>query len=110
MEDFTKRIARVREDREHGSRWLVYETISILYELATSSTGTQSERTQRLLQAGQELVHARPAMAAIALELEWVFDRIKLLHITCAPAILKIIDAFVTHENVLNAAKVDPDM
>ena len=66
MEDFTKRIARVREDREHGSRWLVYETISILYELATSSTGTQSERTQRLLQAGQELAHARPAMAAIA--------------------------------------------
>src|SRR6266567_4937511 len=66
MEDFTKRIARVREDREHGSRWLVHETISILYDLATSSTGTQSERTQRLLQAGQELAHARPAMAAIA--------------------------------------------
>ena len=66
MEDFTKRVAQVREDREHGSRWLVHETISILYDLATSSTGTQSERTQRLLQAGQELAHARPAMAAIA--------------------------------------------
>ena len=65
MEDFTKRVAQVREDREHGSRWLVHETISILYDLATSSTGTQSERTQRLLQAGQELAHARPAMAAI---------------------------------------------
>ena len=65
MEDFTKRVAQVREDREHGSRWLVHETISILYDLATSSTGTQSERTQRLLQAGQELANARPAMAAI---------------------------------------------
>lgn len=66
MEDFTQRIARVREDREHGSRWLVHETISILLDLATSSTGTQAERMQKLQQAGQELAQARPAMAAIA--------------------------------------------
>jgi ribose 1,5-bisphosphate isomerase len=66
MEDFTQRIAQVRDDREHGSRWLVRETISILYDLATSRTGTQAERMQQLQQAGQELAHARPAMAAIA--------------------------------------------
>src|SRR5438270_3476303 len=66
MEDFTKRVAQVREDRDHGSRWLVHETISILYDLATSSTGTQAERMRQLQQAGQELARARPAMAAIA--------------------------------------------
>lgn len=66
MEDFKKRIARVREDREHGSRWLVHETISILLDLATSSTGTQAERMRQLQLAGQDLARARPAMAAIA--------------------------------------------
>lgn len=66
MKDLEQRIAQVRNDREHGSRWLVRETISILHDLATSSTLSPGERLQKLRQAGRELAQARPAMAAIA--------------------------------------------
>src|SRR6266566_2767201 len=39
-----------------------------------------------------------PAMAAIALELEWVVDRVLLLHMSCTAAVLEIVDAFIAHE------------
>src|SRR5713226_4384067 len=55
----------VRNDREHGSRWLVHETISILYDLATQSTTSPGEGLRRVQDAGRELAKARPAMAAI---------------------------------------------
>lgn len=66
MEDFTQRIASVRDDREHGSRWLVRQTITLLRDLATQSSLSPEERLQRVRQAGRELAHARPAMAALA--------------------------------------------
>ncbi|HLX57467.1 MAG TPA: hypothetical protein VKR83_10605 [Ktedonobacteraceae bacterium] len=66
MEDFEQRIAKVRDDREHGSRWLVRETIAILYDLATSPTLDQHERVRQLQMAGNELARARPAMSAIS--------------------------------------------
>ena len=56
------RNAMVRNDRDHGSRWLVHETISILYDLATQPTSSPDE----LKRAGDELARARPAMAALA--------------------------------------------
>lgn len=51
-----------------------------------------------------------PVMPTIAGELERVVDRVLLLRISRAAAVLEIVDAFATHEGVLNAAKVDPDM
>ncbi|HKV58671.1 MAG TPA: hypothetical protein VJO32_10325 [Ktedonobacteraceae bacterium] len=66
MERFEKRIAAVREDREHGSRWLVREAIGILHDIATSSDSMQDERLRLLRQAGNELAQARPAMFALA--------------------------------------------
>ena len=66
MERFEKRIAMVREDREHGSRWLVRETIALLHDIATSSDSTRDERLRLLRQAGNELAQARPAMFALA--------------------------------------------
>lgn len=66
MERFEQRIAMVREDREHGSRWLVREAITILYDIATSATHSQGERLRILRQAGNELARARPAMSALA--------------------------------------------
>ena len=66
MEDFTQRIASVRDDREHGSRWLVRQTITLLRDLATQSSLAPEERLARVRQAGRELAHARPAMAALA--------------------------------------------
>jgi translation initiation factor 2B subunit (eIF-2B alpha/beta/delta family) len=66
MERFEKRIAMVREDREHGSRWLVREAITILYDIATSSDQPPDERLHMLRQAGYELARARPAMFALA--------------------------------------------
>ena len=62
MDYLEERIAMVRNDREHGSRWLVHETISILYDLATQPTSSPGE----LKHAGDELARARPAMAALA--------------------------------------------
>ncbi len=37
MDDLTQRIASIRDDREHGSRWLVRQTITLLRDLATQS-------------------------------------------------------------------------
>lgn len=66
MEDLTQRIASVRDDREHGSRWLVRQTITILHDLATEASVSPERRLQRVRQAGRELAQARPAMAALA--------------------------------------------
>ena len=66
MDNIEQRIAMVRDDREHGSRWLVHETISILYNLATRSLSSPDEGLRKLQDAGRELAQARPAMAAIA--------------------------------------------
>ena len=66
MNDLTQRIASIRDDREHGSRWLVRQTITLLRDLATQSELSPEERLQRVRQAGRELAHARPAMAALA--------------------------------------------
>jgi len=61
MKSIEERIAHVRNDREHGSRWLVRETISILRDLAEASANEQ-----QLYAAGRELAQARPSMAALA--------------------------------------------
>lgn len=66
MINLQERIAGVRDDREHGSRWLVRQAIQLLRELATESDVAPEERLQRVRQAGRELAQARPAMAALA--------------------------------------------
>ncbi len=66
MNNIEQRIDAVRNDREHGSRWLVGETISILYDLASDSSLPPDQAMQRLHDAGRQLAQARPAMAAIA--------------------------------------------
>lgn len=66
MEIQNERIAMIRNDREHGSRWLVRETISVLYDIATQPTSSPEENMQQLQRAGNELANARPAMAALA--------------------------------------------
>ena len=64
MTDITQRIEQVRNDREHGSRWLVRETLLILRDLAQASKGSSSE--QDIYKAGRTLAQARPSMAALA--------------------------------------------
>jgi len=66
MENQNERIARISNDREHGSRWLVRETISILYDIATQPSSSPEENVRQLHYAGNELANARPAMAALA--------------------------------------------
>ncbi len=66
MDTFDKRIAMIQNDRDHGSRWLVHETISLLYDIATQPASSPEERIQQLRHAGNELANARPAMAALA--------------------------------------------
>lgn len=66
MDDLTQRIASIREDREHGSRWLVRETIVLLRDLASDQSLAEEQRVARARQAGRELARARPAMAALA--------------------------------------------
>ena len=62
MNAMNKRIEEIVADREHGSRWLVRETMELLYDLARETNGSVEE--VRL--AGQKLAEARPAMAALA--------------------------------------------
>jgi translation initiation factor 2B subunit (eIF-2B alpha/beta/delta family) len=66
MQHIERRIAAIREDREHGSRWLVRETMMILRDLAQEQGATEEEHMLRLFRYGRELAQARPAMAAIA--------------------------------------------
>ena len=66
METYNERIAFIRNDREHGSRWLVREAISVLYDIARQPTSSAEENVQQLRHAGNELANARPAMAALA--------------------------------------------
>lgn len=66
MRDLRACVAGVRDDREHGSRWLVRQVIQILYELATETGVAPAQRLQRVHQVGRELALARPAMAALA--------------------------------------------
>lgn len=66
MESIEQRIEKVIDDREHGSRWLVRETISILEDLASDTTSSPDQSMQRLHTAAQKLATARPAMAALA--------------------------------------------
>jgi translation initiation factor 2B subunit (eIF-2B alpha/beta/delta family) len=66
METLNERIAMIRNDREHGSRWLVRQTIMLLYDIAREPTSSPNEHLQQLRRAGDELASARPAMAALA--------------------------------------------
>jgi translation initiation factor 2B subunit (eIF-2B alpha/beta/delta family) len=66
MDEIQRRIEQVRNDREHGSRWLVRETIAILRDIATDESIAADERLRELHRAGVELAQARPAMAALA--------------------------------------------
>jgi translation initiation factor 2B subunit (eIF-2B alpha/beta/delta family) len=63
MQNLEQRIAQVRNDREHGSRWLVRETVLILRDLART---TPDEHMQQLYAVGRQLAQARPSMAALA--------------------------------------------
>lgn len=64
MTDIEQRIEQVRNDREHGSRWLVRETLLILRDLAHAPKSSTNE--QDIYKAGQTLAQARPSMAALA--------------------------------------------
>ena len=69
MQNTEQRIQAVREDREHGSRWLVRETIQILLDLATQGQSQRENEAQRMLyiyKVGKQLAQARPSMAALA--------------------------------------------
>jgi translation initiation factor 2B subunit (eIF-2B alpha/beta/delta family) len=66
MQNVAQRIAVVRDDREHGSRWLVRETLLILRDLARQQAASEDEHLRRLYQSGRELAYARPSMAALA--------------------------------------------
>jgi ribose 1,5-bisphosphate isomerase len=74
MENIEQRIEQVRNDREHGSRWLVREAMLILRDLAAASFPSQEEQMQRLQQAGRTLAQARPAMAALAAAVGYILN------------------------------------
>jgi translation initiation factor 2B subunit (eIF-2B alpha/beta/delta family) len=69
-----ERIAMIRNDREHGSRWLVHEAILILYAIATQTASSPGESLRQLQHAGKELAQARPSMAALAGAVRRIFN------------------------------------
>jgi len=66
MDTIEQRIDAIRNDREHGSRWLVQQTIMLLRDLAQAQMASQEEHMSALLHAGRTLAQARPAMAALS--------------------------------------------
>jgi translation initiation factor 2B subunit (eIF-2B alpha/beta/delta family) len=66
MDTIEERIAQTINDREHGSRWLVKESIEILRDLALMHELSEDERMDRLLTSARKIAHARPAMAALS--------------------------------------------
>src|SRR5690349_10831650 len=64
--EIEQRIASIQNDREHGSRWLVRETIRLLRDLAQELGQEPHEQMRQLYQAGRTLARARPAMAALS--------------------------------------------
>ncbi|GAC1427097.1 MAG: ribose 1,5-bisphosphate isomerase [Ktedonobacteraceae bacterium] len=66
MTEIEQRIEQVRNDREHGSRWLVRETLLILRDLAYTTKSVSNEQMQHVYETGRTLAQARPSMAALA--------------------------------------------
>ncbi len=66
MDTIEQRIDMVRNDREHGSRWLVRQSILILRDLAQEKMADQDEQMRQLRTSGRALAQARPAMAALS--------------------------------------------
>jgi translation initiation factor 2B subunit (eIF-2B alpha/beta/delta family) len=66
MKEIEQRLATVCNDRDHGSRWIVREAVSIMYDLASDTTSSSGETMQHLHLTAQKLVQAHPAMAALA--------------------------------------------
>ena len=66
MDTIDKRIEQIINDREHGSRWLVKEALTILLDLAQMQELSEHERIERLLTSARTIAHARPAMAALS--------------------------------------------
>jgi ribose 1,5-bisphosphate isomerase len=74
IDDIQRRIAQVRNDREHGSRWLVREALLILRDLARTKGASPDEHMHQLLVAARELARSRPAMAALSSAVSHVFN------------------------------------
>ena len=75
MEQIAQRVQQVYDDREHGSRWLVRETLLILRDLAQIQETSQEEQIQETSQeeqilhiyaVGRTLAASRPSMAALS--------------------------------------------
>ena len=61
------RVAELRGDRSHGASWMARRAVEGLIEIAEEQqAATSEELVERLVDAGGELVAARPAMGAIA--------------------------------------------
>jgi ribose 1,5-bisphosphate isomerase len=72
--DIQQRISLVRDDREHGSRWLVREAMLILRDLAQTNTASQDELMRQLYAAARTLAGARPAMAALSSAVSYILN------------------------------------
>lgn len=66
MQNLEQRINTVCSDRDHGSRWLVHESVSILRDLAREMPANADEQMRQLHHSGCTIARSRPAMAALA--------------------------------------------
>lgn len=64
-----QRIAAVRADREHGSRWLMHESVMIMRDLAQqllTSSELEEQKTLKMCKIARKIAGVRPAMAGLA--------------------------------------------
>jgi ribose 1,5-bisphosphate isomerase len=58
-------VDELRSDRVHGGSWMARRAVEALLDVAAEPASSTEELLARLLEAGRELAHARPAMGGI---------------------------------------------
>lgn len=66
MDQIEQRILQIEHDREHGSRWLVKEAVTLLREIAAQEQPEPEKQIAQLRNYACRIALARPAMAALS--------------------------------------------
>src|SRR5271165_5384934 len=66
MEQLAQRIQHIIDDREHGSRELVKQSLLLLRELAEEDASSSPAHLHTFYASAYRLAQARPAMAALS--------------------------------------------
>src|SRR5260370_10575001 len=100
---------RQRSNHRPGSEgsiiWPIRDTTSHVTKKASLDAIDSVNGVARTVTSGDS-----PAILVVAFETQRVMDRILLLDVGRTSAVLKVVDAFLAHEFILNTTKINPEM